>query len=75
MSVIPLKADIRQRELRVRYVPQADIGELHARCSGHLAATPFASARSSLSYADRVLTTVLGRIPMTDSQLAEHNVR
>ena len=26
MSVLPLKADIRQREWHVRYVPQADIG-------------------------------------------------
>jgi hypothetical protein len=28
MSALPLKADIRQREWHVRYVPEADIREL-----------------------------------------------
>jgi hypothetical protein len=33
MSVLPLKADIRQREWHVRYVPEADLSIEHAKAS------------------------------------------
>ena len=35
MSVIPLKADIRQRGLHVRLVPEADIANARRRDSSH----------------------------------------
>jgi hypothetical protein len=35
MSVLPLKADIRQREWRVRFVPQGDIGREQPRAPLH----------------------------------------
>jgi len=31
MSVLPLKADIRQRELHVRYVPKTEVGWIGSR--------------------------------------------
>jgi hypothetical protein len=64
MSVIPLKADIRQRARHVRYVPIADTGDaadgFRCRSTVHAAPTP---CRDSVSIKE--LTAESGEARMT----------
>jgi hypothetical protein len=68
MSVLPSKADIRQREWRVRYVPKADIKRVTGKEVG-LAKVRQSGSRLATRMAQVLLKANLGRRHGSDVQL------